>query len=255
MAPVLFKAKLILQHLCRLGLGWDEPIPNDCVDAWNTWFTELPQIRCLQINRCFLGPVSFENVQLHFFADASERAYGVVAYLRVDYIGKVLCNFLIGKSRLAPIKSTSIPRLELEAATLAAKLNKMMLSELNKPKWKTFLWTDSMTVLYMINNSSKRFPTFVANRLAKINELSEPSQWRYVNSSLNPADDASRGIETSKLKQNSLWINGPDFLKYSEDKWPSIPCTLPDLPQEFLILKKQVHNTAVTKILKTKFFI
>ena len=68
----------------------------------------------------------------------------------------------------------SIPRLELEAATLAVKLNKMMLSELNEPNWDTFFWTDSMTVLFMIQNSAKRFPTFVANHLAKIDDLSEP---------------------------------------------------------------------------------
>ena len=126
---------------------------------------------------------------MHLLADASEGAYGVVAYIRVHNIcGKVSFNFSIGKARLAPIKSTSIPRLELEAATLAVKLNKMMLLELNKPNWDTYFWTDSMTVLFMIHNSAKRFPTFVANRLAKIDDLSEPTQWRYVNSDLNPAE-------------------------------------------------------------------
>ena len=133
-APVVLKAKLILQNLCRLGLGWDELIPDRPADAWNKWITELSQISCLQINRCFLDTSSLKSVQVHFFADASEGAYGVVAYTRVHNIcGKVSCNFLIGKARLAPIKSMSIPRLELEAVTLAVKLNKMMLLELNEP--------------------------------------------------------------------------------------------------------------------------
>ena len=190
-------------------------------------------------------------MHVHFFANASKGTYGVVTYIRVHNIcGKVSCNFLIGKARLAPIKSTLIPRLELEAATLAVKLNKMMLSELNEPNWDTFFWTDSMTVLFMIHNSAKRFPAFVANRLAKIDDLSEPTQWKYVNFNLNSADDATRGLTASKLKQSSHWINGPDFLKYSEDKWPVTPCKLPSLREEFSVLKRQV-NSIVTNELKT----
>ena len=140
--------------------------------------------------------------------------------------------------------------MELEAATLAVKLNEMMLSELNKPNWDTFFWTDSMTVPFMIHNSAKRFPTFVANRLEKIDDLSKPTQWRYVNSDLNPADDATRGLAASELKQSSRWIIGPDFLKCSEDKWPVTPCKLPSLPKEFSVLKRQV-NSVVTNGLKT----
>ena len=99
-APVVLKAKLILQNLCHLGLGWDEP--DRPADAWKKWITELPQISCLQINQCFLDTSSLKSVQVHFFADASEGAYGVVTYIRVHNIcGKVSCNFLIGKARLA----------------------------------------------------------------------------------------------------------------------------------------------------------
>ena len=108
-APVVLKAKLILQNLCRLGLGLDEPIPDRPADAWKKWITELPQISCLQINRCFFDISSSKGVQVHFFADASEGAYGVVAYIRVHNLcDKVSCNFLIGKARLAPINSMSV---------------------------------------------------------------------------------------------------------------------------------------------------
>ena len=89
-APVVLKAKLILQNLCRLGLGWDEPIPNRPADAWKKWITELPQISYLQINRCFLDNSSLKGVQVHFFANASEGAYGVVAYTSSQHFcGKV----------------------------------------------------------------------------------------------------------------------------------------------------------------------
>ena len=100
-APVVLKAKLILQNLCHLGLGWDELIPDRPADAWKKWITELPEISCLQINQCFRY-LFFEKRASAFFADASKGAYGVVTYIRVHNIcGKVSCNFLIGKARLA----------------------------------------------------------------------------------------------------------------------------------------------------------
>ena len=175
--------------------------------------SKLPHLRNLHIERCLFKDPSFGQVQFHFFADASQDAYGVVAYLRVcDCRGKVNCSFLIGKARLAPIKTVSIPRLELTAATLAVKLSHVILIEFGEPNWETYYWTDSTAVLFMISNSSKRFPTFVANRLAKIDELSKPNQWRYVTSALNPADDATRGLTASNLSCDSRWIRGPEFL-------------------------------------------
>ena len=243
-APVVLKAKFLLQNLCREGLGWDERIPDDYVQVWKQWLLELPLLSDLKIDRCFKEFFHSEQVQIHFFSDASQDAYGVVAYLRVrDANDNVTCKFLIGKARLAPIKTVSIPRLELTAACLAVKLNKMIKHELQEPNWDTFFWTDSTAVLYMISNISKRYQTFVANRLAKIDELSEPKQWHYVNSSSNPADDATHGLMGANLDANSRWILGPEFLYSPEKCWPQPPCVLPILPDEFSILRKTVSAT------------
>ena len=163
----------------------------------------------------------------------------MLAYLRICKSSSVHIKFAIGKSRLAPIKSVSIPRLELEAATLAVKLNVAILREVRRTDLMTTFWTDSTTVFHMIHNFSKRFPTFVANRLAKIDETSNPNQWRYVPSNLNPADDATRGLDASKLINQSRWINGPYFLKFEDDLWPVATCALPVIPDEFAVLKKQ----------------
>ena len=97
----------------------------------------------------------------------------------------------------------------------------------------------------MISNSSKRFPTFVANRLAKIDELSKPNQWRYVTSALNPADDATRGLTASNLSCDSRWIRGPEFLFLPEQCWPEPPCQLPTLPPEFSILQRVVCTVKI----------
>ena len=96
--------------------------------------------------------------QLHHFADASSKAYGIVSYLRVvSPDGSIFCNFVLGKARRAPLKSVSIPRLILVAATLAARIDLVLCQELGKMVSNSVFWTDSLAVLFMINNSSKRF--------------------------------------------------------------------------------------------------
>ena len=114
-------------------------------------------------------------MELHHFADASSKGYGTVSYLRI---------FDDAKARLAPLKTVSIPRLELMAATLAAQIDSFLCSELEflQQQTSTF-WTDSISV-FMLNNTNTRFPVFVANRLAKIEEVSSPTQWRFINSEL-----------------------------------------------------------------------
>ena len=216
---------------------------------WSKWISNLNCLAQLKVDRYFLDFREADQIQLHVFCDASQEGYGVVAYLRICKSGNIWTKFVIGKSRLAPIKSISVPRLELEAETLAAKLNYAILRELRRTDMTSTFWTDSTTVLHLIHNSSKRFPTFVANRLAKIDETSNPKQWRYVPSKLNPADDATRGLDASNIINKSRWINGPDFLRYDEESWPVAPCVLPVIPEEFEVLKRDISVNA-TKTLK-----
>ena len=169
---------MILQELCRLELGWDEPIPEQLAIHWSKWISNLTCLSELKFDRYFSDFEDADQIELHIFCDASQDGYGVVAYLRICKSSSVHIKFVIGKSRLAPIKSVSIPRLELEATTLAVKLNVAILREVRRTDLMTTFWTDSTTVFHMIHNFSKRFPTFVANRLAKIDETSNPNQWR-----------------------------------------------------------------------------
>jgi hypothetical protein len=117
------------------------------------------------------------STQLHHFADASQEGYGAVTYLRIENKqGEVKCSFVMGKSRLVPIKSVTIPVMELSAAVMAVKLDKMCQAELSLPVDETLFWTDSTCVLKYLENEDKRFQTFVANRIAVIREASSLEQ-------------------------------------------------------------------------------
>lgn len=121
---------------------------------------------------------------------------------------------------LHQLKTVSIPRLGLTAAVLASRVDSMLKAELKINLEKTVFWTDSTTVLKYVNNEGRRFHAFVANRISIIREISEPSQWRYVSTKDNPADDASKETRTSDFLKNSRWLRGPEFLWEDEEDWP-----------------------------------
>ncbi|XP_060575097.1 uncharacterized protein LOC132732639 [Ruditapes philippinarum] len=128
-SPVTLRAKAIVQSLCRKKIGWDETIPQKEIEDWQQWIANLPSLEKISINRCF-RPNYFsklKNVQLHVFSDGSETCYSACAYLRLTDIQNIIsCSFVIGKSRLAPIKQTTIPRLELCGAVVACRLYAML---------------------------------------------------------------------------------------------------------------------------------
>nr|XP_039261910.1 uncharacterized protein LOC120338049 [Styela clava] len=229
-APVIFKARILMQQLCRSNYGWDDKISNSENLLWNRWLENIPGLENIFMQKCF-APSGFGNIvtrQIHHFADGSAVAYGTVSYLRlINEDGKIHVAFLLGKARLAPIKTVSIPRLELTAAALAVKLDLFLRRELDFKEIESMFWTDSTSVLLSINNTSRRFPTFVANRLAKIEDGSNALQWRYVPTDLNPADDASRGLSVQSL-MDERWLKGPSFLQEQEEHWPKPPVQLPD---------------------------
>ena len=117
----------------------------------------------------------------------------------------------------------TIPRLGLCAAMIAVQVDQMLREELELSLKETVFWTDSMSVLQCIRNESTRLHNFVANRLAIIHDGSVPSQWRYVNTHLNPAEDASRGLSARRMVDNVRWLKGSQFLWHDEDFWPTKP--------------------------------
>ena len=178
---------------------------------------------------------------MHHFADACEYAYGQASYLCiVDETGRIHCCLVIGKSRVAPLKYITMPRMELVAATLSVKISALLKRELQMNCDKEIFWTDSEVTLGYIRNESKKFKIFVAYRIELIREHSEAEQWHYVNTKENPADYVSRGISMGNRDKVEQWILGPKFLWEPEDTWNTntkTPAINPEDPE----LKKVVH--------------
>lgn len=222
-SPFVLPAKMLLQDICRKGLGWDEPIDDASLQTWQRWLSELGRLNEWSIKRCMKCDLKAEVVdrQLHVFSDASDKGYGMCAYLRQeDKEGNLQVSLVFARSRVAPIKYVSVPRLELTAAVMAARLSSMILLELEVGR--TFYWCDSQTVLRYIRNDTRRFKAFVANRVSVILDLTDVDQWHYVSTHDNPADEASRGQLIDDFLTNKRWIHGPRFLYQSGSDWGTL---------------------------------
>ncbi|GFX50285.1 integrase catalytic domain-containing protein [Trichonephila clavipes] len=212
LGPVIAKAKVFLQQLWHCKLYWDDVLPNSIANEWREFVT-LKCIEEVKINR-FIMADNNVRIVLQGFADASEAAYGAVVYLQCFlHNGAAKVSILASKSHVAPIRVIFIPRLELCACVLLAQLVKKIRSTLRLNISDIVLHTDSTIALAWLNTPANRLKTFVANRVAKVQELTEGFQWNHVPSVLNPADLVSRGLRPCDLPNLRLWWHGPQFLE------------------------------------------
>ena len=226
LSPFTMRAKCILQDLWRLKVDWDAEIDSDIKRKWNNWLKELQHITSFCLPRCYIrDPANVLDIQLHMFSDASELAFGAVGYIRIRYgDGKIYCALVASKSRVAPLKQLTMPRLELQGAVLSVRLSNVINEELCIKKINQIhYWVDSMIVLQYIANETRRFKVFVGNRVAEIRETSFSDQWHHIDGTLNPADCATRGSNINDITGDSVWLTGPKFLYYDEAQWPQQP--------------------------------
>ena len=222
LAPFLVRAKILLQRVWQLGLAWDDHLPQDLLEEWQLWEAELLMIREFSVPRFHRQVDEYPgDIEVHIFGDASELAFCSVGFLRFKYAdGSVKCVFVIAKTRLAPTKKLSIPRLELQAAVLCVRLASVIIKEHDYKFSSIHFWSDSTTVLHWIRGTSTRHPSFIENRLSEILDATEASQWHYCPSKLNPADDGTRGLPVLSITTSSRWLTGPQFLLLDESQWP-----------------------------------
>lgn len=220
--PVIVTGKIQLQRVWQLRIDWDEELPIEIERQWTTFKNELPSLEQVKIPRHVFGGQGYTTIELHAFADASERAFGAAIYIRTIQRDKtVKLNLLCSKSRVAPIKVQTIPRLELCAALLAAELMTRVQSDLGLHNNAIYFWTDSQIVLSWIHNNPGRMPVYVAHRIAKVLRLTIADQWRHVPSKQNPADVLSRGLKPREFAACSIWLYGPLFLYQPHSMWPA----------------------------------
>lgn len=247
-APVIFRAKCLLQRAWNAGLAWDDPVHPPLESEWTVFARQLPHIQRLRIPRYMLVP-QIQELQLLGFCDASQKGFAAAFYLRaVSTTGASKVTLLRAKTKLAPLKTVSIPRLELCAAHLLIKL----LSTLDNLRdilavQELFLFTDSTIVLAWLGMSPHLLQTFVANRVAFILTHSDPARWFHVSSRDNPADLASRGCLPVEIQDNQLWWEGPHWLHRSPLQIPQAVLSAP--PQDLL----EFRSTAVTLAINEDF--
>ncbi|XP_025192035.1 uncharacterized protein LOC112592239, partial [Melanaphis sacchari] len=219
--PIVITVKIIMQKLWQKGINWDEQLPLSILKEWEGYWHELIKIEQITIPRRVIGCDGNVNVQIHGFADASTVVYGACLYVRTtDCEGKHYTRLIIAKSRVAPLKTISLARLELCAAVLLMRLSKKIIPKLRIKVIREYYWSDSSIVLSWINAPSSRWKTFVAHRVGEIHQATASSQWRHVKSEDNPADIISRGCTPEKLQNDILWWEGPPWINSNEDEWP-----------------------------------
>lgn len=223
LTPTTIFAKMFLQDLWRTKLSWDDNLPDSLQNTWTEYEEQLKELNSISIPR-HLGSFKNSKLTLVGFADASCKAYAACVYLRCLNESSITSRLITSKSKVAPLKATTIPKLELQAALLLKRLICKVKSSLRLEEAETFLYTDSTIVLSWIKAPCYTWKTFVANRVAEIQEGTTPETWRHVSSEENPADIATRAAMPTQLQSSELWWSGPYWLQ------------LPNLPNPAMIL-------------------
>lgn len=220
LSPVTIVAKVMFQEIWKTTVDWDTPLPEEICEKWSTYNTNLKMIEALRIQRCVVFSEAY-TYRLCGFCDASESAYAAVVYLVSGSLeGASQVKLLVAKTRVAPVKSLSLPRLELCAAVLLVKLMSSVSKVIQLKLQSSCCWSDSTIVLSWLASPSYRWKTFVANRVSLIQEFQYT--WSHVTSAENPADCASRGISSSELLYHPLWWTGPRWLQQYLVKEPVV---------------------------------
>ena len=219
LGPGIVVAKVLFSRIWESKVGWDELIPVELQAEWDSFIGDLHHLASLKIpRRVIIEGGSAASAELLVFGDASERAYGAVAYLRsVTPDGTEFISMLMSRTRVAPPppRKLTIPRLELLAAQLTATVADYIHSTYRAVNLRTTLWSDSTIALAWIKEQKQR-RTYVQNRVDDIRSKTKLSWWFHCPGEFNPADLASRGLTAEDLVSSTLWWNGPEYKMLTE---------------------------------------
>ncbi|XP_076382761.1 uncharacterized protein LOC143260621 [Megalopta genalis] len=215
-SPIVIVAKLILQ-LWQTQIGWDQSIPQNLHSQWLQYRQDISKVGAMNISRCAISEC-LDDIELHEFSDASEKAYGACVYLRSrDLSDSWVTCLLCAKSKVAPLSQNhSITEIRIMRCIITSKCSKQ----------------DSTITLAWLRSSPNKWKTFVANRVSQIQGLTSSDSWRHVASEDNPADLISRGTKPGTLQNTTIWWDGPTWLRQSSSLWPSALDHPIDVPEE-----------------------
>ena len=221
LAPFLIRSKIILRQCWIDENGWDDDVTPEVAAGWQLWLLELKELDALSIPRPIVLDMEIVDMEIIAFSDASQKAYCSAVYLRVSYrSGLVDANLLIAKTRVAPSKVLSLPRLELLGIVTNCRLVKFVREHLDRGELKATFFTDSKTCLQWVRKCSSSWKCFVANKVAEIHRLSQVEDHYWVSGLDNPSDRGTRGIAVKQLESEALWFKGPPWLILSRENWP-----------------------------------
>lgn len=219
LSPLMILPKILLQATWKTKESWDDEVNEEIQKKFLKWSKQMKCIKDIRIPR-WLGVMEGSKLSIHTFVDASKTAYAACIFLRSESTtGKVVTvQLLQAKSRITPMKDVTIPRLELMAATIGARLFDTVKQALKLSDVETYFWTDSSTVLTWITRQ-EQWTVFVANRIMEIRRLTNTEDWLHIPTDQNPADVLSRGCGAKQLLRCKWW-QGPFWLQEPKEQWP-----------------------------------
>lgn len=222
LSPVTVTLKIMFQQLWTEHIDWDDELSTEFKTNWFKHRSTLAELESISIPRYYMFTNNHPNVELHAFCDASESAYGAVLYFRtISKKDEINIRIIAAKTRVAPLKKITMPRLELSGAVLLTNFVKYIQQHMQIENMSVHAWCDSQIVLAWLASAPHKWKPFIANRTSQILEVLPRSSWRYVKSKDNPADAASRGLSPNDLKKSDLWWQGPPWLKLHKVDWPT----------------------------------
>ena len=245
-APLVVTGRLFFQRANELVSSWDEQLPDEILIPFNKWRETLCELENIKIPRWTSAPAYRDSMSdLCVFSDSSKDAYGIVIYVRRHlkdndkaHVAQLFAKALVVPTSMHKYKlenqeehNDSIPRLELNAARLAAVTRDLICREAGEKFDRVFMFTDSYTVLNWINDFDRKFKTFENFRIKRIRLLTDVSEWRHVPSKENPADICSHGLNADDTHKWRFFHSGPQWLAGPESSWPPArpkPTTEPD---------------------------
>ena len=219
-SPVIIKGKILLQQLWLEKFDWDDHLSPQLTRKWTNFRDELSELEQIRIPRWLQLHPQSTRIEIHGFSDASQLAMSAVVYIKVISGINSTVSIVCSKTKVAPLKPVTIPRLELTAAALLARLSRYVSTTLNLTTWPVSLWNDSNVALTWILSHPSRWKDFVRNRVSLIQELLPEAKWMFISGKVNPDDCASRGLTAQQLSKHDLWWQGPSWLTKTSDRWP-----------------------------------